>query len=282
MIRILSEDVAVESVVFYRNLIALILFLPHIHQHRLDFFKTTKIGWHFFRSMVGLSAMYAFFYAIATFSLADAMLFVYAAPVFVPLFAFWVLNESIHGRQIWVAMLGLLGIAFVFRPVGNLLGMAPIGLFCTFMSSLAFVVVRKLSFTEPAERVVFYFSLFGTLAAILPLFILPAMGITFAQGEYLSQSEYQFKHWALLGLVGVVTTIAQWFLTRGYSFAPAGRIAPASYLTVVIAGFYGWLIWEEVPSGYSMLGYVIVFAAILMTLSKTGRDKKAQITDPVA
>lgn len=265
IIRVLSADVVTEVVVFYRNAVGLVLFVPVLLRFGLAYFKTEKIGIHLFRSLAGMSAMYAFFYAIAHYSLADAMLFVYASPVFVPVFAHFMLGEKVGGKHYGIALLGLAGIAIVFQPGAGIWSMLGIGLLCTFMSATAFVVVRKLSFTEPAERVVFYFTLFGTAISVIPMF-------------WVEQS-LTTQNLGLLVLVGLLTTTAQWFLSRGYGYAPAGKIAPVSYLTVVLAGIYGWLFWDEVPTLLAIVGYGVVFVAILLTIP---REKTAASESPSA
>ena len=254
VIRVLSADVVTEVVVFYRNAIGLLLFVPIVLKHKMAFFKTQKIGSHLFRSLVGMSAMYAFFYAIAHYSLAEAMLFVYASPIFVPLVAHFILKEVATLRHYAVAGLGLLGIAVVFDVSVPSKEMVFIGMFCTAMSAMAFVVVRKLSFTEPAERVVFYFTFFGTCISIVPLLLV--------------DQHLTLFHYGLLLLVGLLTTTAQWFLTKGYALAPAGRVTPASYLTVVFAGVYGWFFWDEVPTMLALIGYTVVFLAVLLAIPR--------------
>lgn len=257
LIRLASAFVTTEYVVFFRNLVGLLLFVPLIAIKGISHFKTTHPWMHFCRALVGVSAMYAFFYGIAHFALSDAMMFVHAAPVLVPLLGHFLLKEVVGPRVYMIAVLGLIGIVLALEPSRNagFWSMLGIGLFCTVTSALAFICVRKLSYTEPSERIVFYFTFLGT---ILTSFLV-----------YGKPMDLPAMAWALLFAVGAVTTIAQGFLTRGYSYAFAGKIAPASYLTVVFAGFYGWLIWGETPGVLAIVGYVLVFmAAILLVYEK--------------
>ena len=64
-IRYASHTVDNASIVFFRNFVGLFIFLPLILQRGLGFFKTERLWMHTWRSMVGLVAMYGFFYAIA-------------------------------------------------------------------------------------------------------------------------------------------------------------------------------------------------------------------------
>lgn len=60
----------------------------------LDFIKTDKLWMHTWRSLVGLAAMYGFFYAIANLKLSNAMVFSYSSPIFIPLIAWLFLKEN--------------------------------------------------------------------------------------------------------------------------------------------------------------------------------------------
>ena len=79
-IREISGSVNNESIVFFRNLIGVLFFLPMILVSGIQPLKTAHLKSHLWRATYGLAAMYCFFYAIAHLPLADAMLFTYSAP----------------------------------------------------------------------------------------------------------------------------------------------------------------------------------------------------------
>ena len=95
-IRYASHTVDNASIVFFRNFVGLFIFLPLILQRGLGFFKTERLWMHTWRSMVGLVAMYGFFYAIAHLKLSNAMVFTYSSPIFIPLIAWLFLKEKIQ------------------------------------------------------------------------------------------------------------------------------------------------------------------------------------------
>lgn len=71
---------------------------------------------HTWRSLVGLAAMYGFFYAIANLKLSNAMVFSYSSPIFIPLIAWLFLKEKITKSMIFAAVIGLVGVLFVAKP----------------------------------------------------------------------------------------------------------------------------------------------------------------------
>lgn len=263
LVRMVSADMHNASVVFYRNAVGLLFCMPLLWQYGRSLFQTQVLSWHVWRALVGLTAMYLYFYSLAHFTLSDAMLFVYSAPVIVPLLAHWLLQEPITTRLYLVIFLGLAGVALVLKPGSALFAwMAPVGLSCTVFTAFAFVCVRKLSVTEPAARVVFYFTLFSTILSLVP---------------WLFDRQWPTARalWLLLG-IGGVNTLAQWFLSLAYASAPAARIAPVSYLTVVLAALFGWWLWGEVPDSYAIGGAVLIFLSAALVVGSAQR----QIAEP--
>ena len=253
LVRLASSGLSNESLVFFRNLVGLFFCMPLFARYGLSFLKTNMLRWHVCRTVVGLSAMYCYFYSLAHFALADAMLFVYAAPVIVPVLAHWFLLEAITVRSYFVVLVGLAGVIMVLKPGGeHFAWMAPVGLSCTVLTAFAFVFIRKLSVSEPPMRVVFYFTFLSTIISAVPYAL---------HWQWPDERAW----WLLIG-IGGFNTVAQWFLSLAYGSAPAAKIAPVSYLTVLLAALLGWLMWDEVPDRYAIVGAVLIFASALLVV----------------
>jgi len=249
-IRFASETVDNPTVVFFRNAVGLLIFIPMLLKHGLSFIKTEKLWMHTWRSIVGLAAMYGFFYAIAHLKLSNAMVFSYSSPIFIPLIAYFFLKERISRSMIVAAAVGLIGVLLVAKPDQGLFNsLSFIGLGACFLSAMAFVTVRALTNTEPPERIVFYFCIFGTLISSIPM--------------YWHWRVFSFKELALLITAGLLANISQLFMSYAYSLAPAGQIGPMNYIAIVFAGIWGFIFWHEIPDVFSILGISIILMAIL-------------------
>jgi drug/metabolite transporter (DMT)-like permease len=66
--------------------------------------------------------------------------------------------------------------------------------------------------------------------------------------------------------VGISIYFTLRLYTHAYAMAPAAAIAPINYLAVVLAGFWGWLIWGQVPDLWSVLGSLLVICGGLLTV----------------
>ena len=257
-VREVSASVNNESVVFFRNLVGVLFFLPLILLKGAAPLKTTRVKAHLWRTGYGLAAMYCFFYALAHLPLADAMLFTYSAPLFTPLIAWWWLKEPLSKRILLTTGIGLLGVLLVAKPSSALLsGNTLIGMAASVLAAFAFVSIREMSDTEPAYRIVFYFSLFSALASAIPL--------TWAW-QPLSNHEL-----SLLLAIGLLATISQIIMSKAYGMAPPGLIGPFAYLAIVFAGVIAWLRWGETPDLTSLLGAALIFAASLLSIARRSR-----------
>ena len=253
MIREASATVNNENIVFFRNIVGVIFFLPLLLAKGLRPFKTKRIKSHLLRTSYGLAAMYCFFYAIAHLPLADAMVFTYSAPVFTPIIAYLWLKEPLTKRMLGFSLLGLIGVILVAKPSGAVFGsLSLVGLAASLLAATAFVSIREMSDTEPAYRMVFYFALFSSLISAVPL--------TWAW-QPLSSEQL-----VLLCSAGLLAALAQIVMSRAYTLAPPGLIGPVAYLAIVFAGIFSLILWNEVPDLNSIIGATLIFSASLLSV----------------
>jgi drug/metabolite transporter (DMT)-like permease len=260
-IRYASHTVDNYTIVFFRNVVGLILFLPFIFKQGIGFVKTEKLWMHTWRSIVGLAAMYGFFYAIAHLKLSNAMVFTYSSPIFIPVIAWLFLKEKITIAMLCAAVLGFIGVFCVAKPDQGLLNwISVIGIASSLLASMAFVTVRALTQTEPPERIVFYFCLIGSALSVIPMLWM--------------WRTYHLKELLFLIGAGILANVSQIFMSHAYRLAPAGQIAPVNYMAIIFAGVWGFLLWNEVPDLYSVIGFCIILLAILLCSPLTQRQKK--------
>ncbi|ENX60220.1 MULTISPECIES: DMT family transporter [Acinetobacter] len=263
-IRYASHTVDNYTIVFFRNVVGLILFLPFIFKQGTQFVKTEKLWMHTWRSIVGLAAMYGFFYAIAHLKLSNAMVFTYSSPIFIPLIAWLFLKEKITTAMLCAAGLGFIGVFCVAKPDQGLLNwISIVGISSSLLASMAFVTVRALTQTEPPERIVFYFCFIGSLLSVIPMFWV--------------WRPYHLQELLFLIGAGVLANVSQIFMSHAYRLAPAGQIAPVNYIAIIFAGLWGFLLWNEVPDLYSLIGFCIILSAIFLCspLIKRSKSKKS-------
>jgi len=253
LVKLTSETASQAQVVFFRNFFALLVMLPWIYLQGRQILQTRRWYLHLSRATTGIVSMYCFFYVISQLPLAQAMLVLLLSPFVVPVIARFWLNERPSRLTLLAIALGFVGV-FIAIPVssgpGNLL-MLGIGLLSAILVAVTKTTIRYMSDTEPAARIVFYFSLLTTIISFVPVPFdwhpLPATA-----------------WWAFAGM-GILAAVGQMAMTRAYALAPASDIGMWTYSSVVFAGLFGYWFWQEPVTMAWFAGVVIIFYAGYIT-----------------
>jgi drug/metabolite transporter (DMT)-like permease len=250
-IRHLSAELNNGMLVFARNLVGLAFVAVMATAPGWRELRTSVPHLHLLRGTAGLGAMYCFFYAIAHMPLANAMLLKLTAPLFMPLVALFWLGERFTWHVVLALGVGFAGVTLILLP--DFAEMAPVAMIALSggaLAAIAKVTVRRLSATEPPTRTVFYFAAIGTLASLFPLAWLWQM-----------PSE-QALLWLLA--LGAFATAGQLMLTRGMGCAPAARLGPFTFFSVVFGAVLGWVFFEEMLGWPIIVGTLLVLASALL------------------
>jgi drug/metabolite transporter (DMT)-like permease len=253
LVKLTSESASQVQVVFFRNFFALLVMLPWIYLQGMQILKTDRWYLHLSRATTGIISMYCFFYVISQLPLAQAMLVLLLSPFVVPIIARFWLNERPSRLTLFAIGLGFIGV-FIAIPVSGAPGnwlMLAIGLLSAVLVAVTKTTIRYMSDTEPAARIVFYFSLLTAIISFIPVPFdwqpLPAVA-----------------WWAFAGM-GVLAAAGQMAMTRAYALAPASDIGMWTYSSVVFAGLFGYLFWQEPVSMAWFAGVLIIFYAGYVT-----------------
>lgn len=257
-----SDDYPVGQVLFFRGFCGIIPILFLIPKKRyLDFYKTTRPFLHFKRCLAGLIALVSIFVALRNLPLATVVSISFAAPIFITIFSIFLLNEKV-GLYRWMAVLvGFLGIIFITEPgfsALNVYYIYPI-IFCLGLSYVA-IAIRKLSSTEPAWLISFFFSFSIMLLSFL----------SFYQGWILPSLLDLF----LLSMVGILGGLANLWLSQSYKYSEVSLVSPLKYLGLVFAIIFGYFIWNEIPTFKTLLGALLVIVSSIIIFRREMYLKK--------
>ena len=257
-----SDDYPVGQVLFFRGFCGIIPILFLIPKDRyFDFYKTTRPVLHFKRCLAGLIALVSIFVALRNLPLATVVSISFAAPIFITIFSIFLLNEKV-GLYRWMAVLvGFLGIIFITEPgfsALNVYYMYPI-IFCLGLSYVA-IAIRKLSSTEPAWLISFFFSFSIMLLSFL----------SFYQGWILPSLLDLF----LLSMVGILGGLANLWLSQSYKYSEVSLVSPLKYLGLVFAIIFGYFIWNEIPTSKTLLGALLVIVSSIIIFRREMYLKK--------
>ena len=262
-----TGEYALGQILFFRSLFGLIPIFFLIPKDRLkNFYKTQKIGLHFYRSFFGAIAMASIFIALRNLELAETVAMTFAGPIFVTLFSIFFLSEKV-GLTRWSAVvIGFVGVIFISRPgfeTANIFYIFPI-IFCLGFAAVC-ILIRKLTlYGESVWLIAFYFTLVSGLGGLA----------TLPFGGWLIPTKTDF---ILLALIGIFGSVANLLLTQSYKLAEVSLTTPLKYLALVYAIAFGFFIFQEIPSSYTMLGATLVVISSLIIFTRERQLKKAVI-----
>jgi drug/metabolite transporter (DMT)-like permease len=157
-------------------------------------------------------------------------------------------------------LIAFLGIAIIkgidpnitFRLLG-------LGIASAIFSGLAYNCIRKLKDTDNPVVVVFYFPLIAT----------PAM-LVFSYFNFIMPEGLD---WLLLLLMGVLTQIAQIYMTKAYQHSQMDKTAPLKYLGIVFAIAFDVLIFGVIYTPLAYLGICLVIMGVVLNLLQKSISK---------
>ena len=257
-----SVNYPIGQVLFFRGFFGIIFYFFIIPRERLhDFYKTKRPGLHALRCGSGLIALVAIFIALRELPLATVVSISFAAPIFTTIFSIFILSEKV-GIFRWLAVIiGFLGILIITEPgisELNVFYIFPI-IFCLGLSYVA-ITIRQLSTTEPVWLISFYFSLSITFLSFLTIskgWVMPSM-----------------NDFILLSFIGIFGGVANLWLSQSYKYSEVSLVTPLKYLGLVFAIFFGYFIWQEVPTIKTLLGAFLVIISTLIIFRREIYKKK--------
>lgn len=252
IVKFTSSTASEAQVVFFRNFFALLLMLPFLYKHGFGLLKTTRWYLHLSRALTGIISMYCFFYVLARLPLAQGMLVLLLSPFIVPVIARFWLKERPSRLTLFSIVLGFIGVLLALpADYGSAEAVLLVGLLSAVLVAVTKTTIRYMSDTEPAVRIVFYFSLLtAVLSAIpLPFYWQPLNN----------------EVWLAFTGMGVLAAIGQLAMTRAYAVAPASDIGMWTYSSVIFAGLFGYLFWQEPVSAAWFGGVLVIFCAGYIT-----------------
>ncbi|MFY9459976.1 MAG: DMT family transporter [Aquabacterium commune] len=265
-VKLASEHFGTAAVVGMRGFVGAVM-MAAIAWGTGTSLRTSVPRLHVQRGLSGVLALSLWFYCIGHLPLATAVTLNYMSSVWMAVFLIgqmaWARHQGRDGRQVdprLVAAIavGFAGVALVLHPTlaRDQLGAGVVGLVSGMLAAVAYVQVTALGRAgEPEVRVVFHFSLMGTvLGAGLGVVEAWAQGTPHAD----ALADIPAMAWAELIGVGAFATIAQLLMTRAYARGSMLVNASLQYLGIVHASLFGmWLFHEHLGPG-SVLGMLLI------------------------
>ena len=251
---------------FYRSFVGL-FFISGLVLAKRGTVRTSRMGGHVIRSVVGSISLIGYFYAMANLPLATAQTLNYTSPLFLAIATVVVLGERFSPWLIAAIALGFVGVALLLQPTmqGGKEAAALIGLFSGVFSAWAYLSVRTLGkLGEPDYRVVFWFTVIGSVICA---------------GWQLATSSFHPLRWNNVWIVigiGFCGTMAQLAMTRAYRTGNTLVVGSLSYSTLVFGAIATFFVWHEHLAPLELAGIAVIIASGILAMRV---EKKEEIEE---
>ena len=256
----LTRDLPVLEVSMFRMAASLLFFLPWLIRNRLGVLRTQRPMAHFMRGFFGATSLLCMVYAVSKLILADATVLGFTIPLWSIILSMLFLGERIRLRRTIATICGFIGVLLVVQPQGGVAPAALVALGGAILASGAIITMKDLTRTEPADRIVIYFLIYGTLILLGPAI-------------YVWQWPDLVQWGWLLGL-GLLGSSGQIFLTRAYALGEVTIIAPLDFLRVIVAGIIGFVVFDELPDAWAFAGTAVILFSCVYIVRREAMMKK--------
>lgn len=266
-VKLSSGELGSLEMVFYRSLIGVITIWLFVRRNHFTL-KTPHIMGHMRRSVLGTLSIAVWFYTLGQLPFGTNMTLIYTTPLFMAA-NFIVLAMMRHERAPWglvgAIVAGFLGIAIVLQPSISSEEIIP-ALICLGVSLLDLVIYWEMKqlgrLNEPSWRIVFYFTLCGTIFGLV--------------GAFLWEGGLHLHSWnaliAVLGM-GVCATLGQVCTTRSYAYGNMLLSSCLGFSAIPISAILSWLLFGESTTVTALAGMSLIIAAGVAATISTKRTE---------
>lgn len=265
LVKSLEDRVPAGQVVFFRSLFAMPVIIVWLWARGAlaTGLKVQNPMSHFWRGVVGTSAMGLGFAGIKFLPLPEVVAIGYAAPMLVVVFAAMFLGEKVGVFRVGTVLIGLIGVMIIMYPRLTVFDHETVAkyealgamliLMSACFAALAQIYVRMMVQSEDTAAIVFYFSLSATIISLITVPFGWAIPSAFDLG--------------ILILIGLIGGVGQIFLTSSYRYAEASVVAPFEYASMLFAIVIGYFVFDEVPTKTVLIGAaIVIFAGVVIIL----------------
>lgn len=201
------------------------------------------------------------FGALQYLQLTEAVAIMFATPLLVTALAGPVLGEKVGMRRWSAVSVGFVGVLVITRPGFQDISIGVMLSLCAMVSNAFYILLtRLLGATESSETMIFYSGFVGAIGlapVALPVAVMPS------------------TLWLvpLILLTGAFGGFGHYLLIRAHRIAPASTLAPFIYTQIVWMSVSGYLVFNEVPGIWTVIGTSIVVCSGLYILHREHRRR---------
>ena len=254
----IDEAIPIYELVFFRSIFSLIITSIIIKKKKINPWGKNK-SLLITRGLLGTIALVCIFYSIRNMPLSISTVIQYTYPIFISIFAAFLIKEKINFNLIFALFLGWFGILIILNPYQSTsYEIDKLAVFIAFTgaitTSLAYIAVKKLSMQEDIFVIIKYFPLISVIT-LIPI-------------VYSNWITPQVNDLIWIIGIGIFTQAGQTFLTLGLKNLPASQASSINYSQVIFGSIWGiYLFGEKITTNF-VIGSIFVLLGTIISSSK--------------
>ena len=241
---------SLHEFVLVRSTIGLLIFLalaPRLFGG-IRMLRTKRWPWHLLRTVLACGAMFGFFYGLSQMPLVNALTLGFTAPLMMTALSVPFLGEHVGWRR-WAAVaVGFIGTLIILRPGGGEFSFASVAILIAAFCYACQAITARYLVTE----------------SMLSLSVYVVAGPLLIAGFLIESDDWLLpdtKGWVLFVAAGACSVIAWVGYINGYRGSSPAILAPFEFAALIGGAIAGYLIWDEVPDRWVLLGAAIIIAS---------------------
>lgn len=254
--KLLTAELNPFQIVWFRQLGLLVGVLVLLAMRGPQLLRSPRPELQIARGMAAVVSASCFIFAIGFVPLADATAVSFVAPFILTMLGALVLREPVGLRRWLAVLIGFVGMLVVIRPGMGVFHPA-IGLVIVAATAFALrqVLSRWLAGTDSVATTVAYTSLTSSLIVSM---IVPFVWTT----------PVDLQTWLLIGGMTLCAAFGEVLVIRALDVAQAVVLAPVHYTLILWSTFYGFVVFGDLPDGWTLVGCAIIVVSGLYTLNR--------------
>ena len=236
------------QIVFARYSSQLVLLLLLFNKNSISYLKSGFPVLQVLRGSLLLITTCFMFSGLAYLPFAENIAIYMIGPVITTVLAYFILKEEISFLQVLIVMIGLVGALIIANPNSESFNFAVIYPFLAAICFALFTISTKfLNTSDTNQTTLLFTALSGTVLSLPFIFIYWEQPNTF--------------NLFLMFCLGTLATIGHFLFIDALKVIKASFAAPFVYLTVLLATFWGYILYDEIPNDNTISGAALIIIA---------------------
>lgn len=245
--RELSAEISLFQIIFFRNLICMVLLVGLLTRLGWDRVRTSRPARHVARNTIHFAAVYLWFFAVASIPIAEVFAIEFTAPIWTALLASIFLGERLNRWRVIGIALGFAGVLIILRPgiaIIHPASFAALGAALGYATT--YVITKDLVRYDGPITILFWMNLVQ-----LSLGLVPSLVVWTTPSPAL---------WPWVLVVGVSGLTSHYCLSRALACADATVVTPLDFLRLPLAAVVASMAYAETLEPFVFVGAVVIFA----------------------